>query len=270
MADAAIQHLPQALPWRLQVSPRYGEGSAGQQRCKLIRDAVKELLQKKRRALLRCIQETAQPFSPEDSIIQVVLLSPEEGLLSVAPAPLPYEQRQVLWPFALGEVSVAVDKAAPSRAFAKLVEAEVRLGQHIQAGDSCVDLGAAPGSWSYHALKRGARVTAVDRSPLREDLMHDRRLHFLQGDAFRYRPEQPVDWLICDIIAEPDKLAELLLDWLRSGHTRRFVFTIKFKGSEGYHVLDQLKHTLPQLCKNAYLTRLCANKNEVTAYGSLT
>jgi 23S rRNA (cytidine2498-2'-O)-methyltransferase len=270
VADAAMKHLPAGLPWRLYIMPKYGQGTAGQQRCKLIRDAVKEVLQKKRRAILRHLQETEQRFAHEDSLIQLVLLSPEEGLLSVAPAPLPYAQRQILWPFPLGEVPVEVDKAAPSRAFAKLAEAELRLGQRIQAASSCVDLGAAPGSWSYHALRRGAKVTAVDRSPLRDDLMQDRRLHFLQGDAFRYRPEKPVDWLICDIIAEPDKLTELLLDWLRGGHTRRFVFTIKFRGSEGYGALEELKKQLPVLCQESYLTRLCANKNEVTAYGSVS
>jgi 23S rRNA (cytidine2498-2'-O)-methyltransferase len=267
LADAAMTWLPHDQPWRCVITPAYGEGQAGQQRCRLIRDALREVLQKKRRALLRTLVESEAPFSENESLLQALLFHPEHGALSVAPAPLPWQQRQILWPQPAGQVPIASDKAAPSRAFAKLVEAEQRMGQSIQAGQTCVDLGAAPGSWSYVALARGARVTAVDRSPLREDLMRNKRLHFLQGDAFRYRPDAPVDWLICDVIAEPTKLAELLLDWLTQGLARRFVFTIKFRGDGSYHELDELKTKLPPLCESAWLTRLCANKNEVTAFG---
>jgi 23S rRNA C2498 (ribose-2'-O)-methylase RlmM len=53
---------------------------------------------------------------------------------------------------------IAADKATPSRAYAKLVEAKLRLGRAIRAGETCVDLGASPGSWTYVAVTRGARV----------------------------------------------------------------------------------------------------------------
>jgi 23S rRNA (cytidine2498-2'-O)-methyltransferase len=268
IVSSVLAYLPVG-PWRLHLAPLYGEGKAGQQRCRLIGDAVRELLQKRRRAMVASMGKEESPFLEEESLVQLVLLSPEEGLLSVAPAPLPAQQRQLIWPQMMGQVPVAVDKAAPSRAFAKLVEAETRLGCRIQPGQSCVDLGASPGSWSYVALQRGARVTAIDRSPLREDLMKNPRLHFLQADAFQYRPEHPVDWLICDIIAEPDKLADLLLSWLKGGHAKRFVFTIKFRGDGGYHHLNRLKEELPSLCSMACLIRLCSNKNEVSAFGVL-
>ena len=57
-------------------------------------------------------------------------------------------------------------------------EAEARLGRRIAPGDRCVDLGASPGSWTYVAVTRGARVTAVDRSELRPDLMQSRQVRF--------------------------------------------------------------------------------------------
>ena len=86
-----------------------------------------------------------------------------------------------------------------SRAFAKLAEAELRLGRRIAARDTCVDLGASPGSWTYVAVRRGARVTAVDRADLREDLMQHKNVRFERGDAFRFEPASPVDWLLCDV-----------------------------------------------------------------------
>lgn len=118
--------------------------------------------------------------------MQLLLTEPGRGFLSVTQAPGPFEQRAVMTPFCLGEVPVASDHAAPSRAFAKLVEAEQRLGIAITRGELCVDLGASPGSWTYVALERGARVIAVDRSPLRTDLHRHPGLRFHEGDAFRF------------------------------------------------------------------------------------
>ena len=159
------------------------------------------------------------------------------------------------------------DKEAPSRAFAKLVEAEIRLGCKIARGQSCVDLGASPGSWSYVALQRGARVVAVDRAPLRDGLMKNRHLKFIKGDAFAYHPDTAVDWLLCDVIAAPERSVGLLIDWVRQRRAHRFVVTIKFKGEQDYLVLEQLKHALPPMCEEFYLTHLCANKNEACAFG---
>ncbi|HEY6168762.1 MAG TPA: SAM-dependent methyltransferase, partial [Verrucomicrobiae bacterium] len=204
---------------------------------------------------------------PVCSLVQLLLTAPDCGWISVAPAPMPFQFRRVMSPFPKGEIPMASDKAAPSRAFAKLVEAEQRMGIRIDPGETCVDLGASPGSWSYVAIQRGARVIAVDRSPLRDDLMRNPRLTFHPGDAFKFTPDVPPDWLLCDVIAAPERSIELLLDWIRPRRARRFVVTIKFKGHGDYAQLERLKHALPPLCDEFFLTRLCANKNEACAFG---
>lgn len=265
--ETLLSALPDSQPWRLHLWPAYGEGRAGSHRCDLIRAALAERLKKRRRALLRSLEAGSEPFTPATSLVQAVLTAPDAGLLSVCTAPQPHARRALISSFPAGDIAPAVDKQAPSRAFAKVVEAELRLGERLQAGQSCVDLGASPGSWSYVALQRGARVTAVDRSPLRDDLMRHPRLHFHQGDAFKFRPESPVDWLLCDIIAAPQRSIDLLLDWLGAGLMRRFLVTIKFKGGDEYGLLDTLKTRAPELCVDFRLTRLCANKNEVSAFG---
>jgi 23S rRNA (cytidine2498-2'-O)-methyltransferase len=76
-----------------------------------------------------------------------------------------------------------------------------------------------------------------------------------------------VDWLICDVIAAPERSIELLLQWVRERRARKFIVTIKFRGESEYHLLDELKQALPSLCAELGLTRLCANKNEACAYG---
>lgn len=259
--------LPERQPWRLHIMPHYGDANAGQNRCRLIRETLFELLHRKRRSLMKSLEDVPARFEPGSSLVQLLLVAPDHGFISVAPAPLPCQLPRFISPFVKGELPVASDKAAPSRAFAKLVEAELRLSTRIAKGDFCVDLGACPGSWSYVALQRGAKVMAVDRSPLREDLMEDRRLTFYQGDAFSYEPRVPVDWLLCDVIAAPERSIGLLLHWLERGWTRRFVVTIKFKGQEDYGQLERLKRELPPLCGDFFITRLCANKNEACAFG---
>jgi 23S rRNA (cytidine2498-2'-O)-methyltransferase len=206
-----------------------------------------DLLRQKRRHLLRHLRPEPVPFTPDDSLVQLLLTRPDHGFLSVAQAPLPFAQRHLLSPFPKGDVPAASDKQAPSRAFNKLVEAETRLGRAIQPGETCVDLGAAPGSWTYVALNRGAQVTAVDRSPLRDDLMDHPRVCFLRGDAFQFEPRQPVDWLLCDVIAPPERSAELLLRWLQKRWCRHFVVTLKLKDASAGALLPRLKQHLPPL-----------------------
>ena len=252
---------PRALP-ATESTP-----SVGPNRCRLIREAVTELLAKRRRHLGRHLNEQTQPFSADESLVQVLLASLEHGFLSVAPAPLAHEQRHLVSHFPGGEVALASDKQAPSRAFTKLVEAELRLGRKIAGGETCVDLGASPGSWTYVAVQRGARVTAVDRAELRADLLQHRRVHFQRGDAFRFEPAAPVDWLLCDVIAEADRTAELLLRWLTNAWCQHFVVTLKVDDSGSVPLLESLKRELPPLTAELRLLRLSANKKEVCAFG---
>lgn len=265
--DTIVGVFPDDQPWRLHLWPHYGEGKAGQHRCELIQASLVERLKRRRRRLLRSLIDSDAAFDAHTSLVQCILTSPESGWLSATLAPQAYAQRWLISSFPRGEVPLADDKSAPSRAFTKLVESELRLGRRIERGQTCVDLGASPGSWSYVGIQRGAHVIAIDRSELREDLMRNPRLHFETADAFKYKPPQTVDWLVCDVIAAPQRSIDLLLEWLRERRMRQFVVTIKFKGHDEYPLLDILKREAPSLCAEFHLTRLCANKNEVCAFG---
>ena len=265
--DAIAGVFPDDQPWRLHLWPQYGEGKAGLHRCELIQASLVERLKKRRRRLLRSLVESDAVFDAQTSLVQCILTSPESGWLSAALAPEVHARRSLISSFPRGEVPLADDKSAPSRAFTKLVESEQRLGRQIERGQTCVDLGASPGSWSYVPIQRGASVIAIDRSELREDLMRNPRLHFEIADAFKYKPPQTVDWLVCDVIAAPQRSIDLLLEWLREKRMRHFIVTIKFKGHDEYPLLDVLKREVPPLCAEFHLTRLCANKNEVCAFG---
>ena len=131
-----------------------------------------------------------------------------------------------------------------------------------------MDLGASPGGWSYVALQRGALVTAVDRSALRDDLMRHPGLTFVRGDAFAWEPPQPVDWLLCDVIAFPERSLALLERWLSAGLCRRFVVTVKLRGEVELPLLARLEALLARHAAEWELRQLDANKHEVTAYGA--
>ena len=116
LAGEVIARLPDDQPWRLHIAPHYGSGEAGQNRCRLIREAVLAQLRQRRRHRLKHLEVDTVSFSPTDSLAQLLLTTPDAGWLSFAPAPLPSLNRSILSPFAKGEVPIASDKAAPSRA----------------------------------------------------------------------------------------------------------------------------------------------------------
>jgi 23S rRNA (cytidine2498-2'-O)-methyltransferase len=128
-------------------------------------------------------------------------------------------------------VSMASD--APSRSYLKLAEAfEVFLDQKEQAlwlkpGMTAVDLGAAPGGWTWQLVQRGLKVIAVDNGPLKGVAAGHPSIRHLRQDGFRYRPQRPVDWLVCDMVEQPQRVAALMTEWFVGGLTQRAIFNLK-------------------------------------------
>lgn len=250
--------------WRL-ASPPLPSVTSG--RCKLIREGCLEILRRKQKRLLAQLTDDTRPLADDEALIQLFLLTPESAVVSCLLPDAVRHFRRALSSFPEGYVQVPQDPAPPSRAYRKLLEAELLLGTAIQPHQTCVDLGASPGGFTAIALNRGAHVTAVDRSALREDLMQHRALTFIRGDGFTFKPAQRVDWLLCDIIAFPEKSITLLEQWLEAALCRYFVVTIKFRGAEDDACLERLKQSLTRHCEHFLLRQLTNNHNEVTALG---
>ena len=90
-----------------------------------------------------------------------------------------------------------------------------------------VDLGAAPGGWTWQLAQRGLRVTAVDNGPLKGAVRDDPLVTHVREDAFRLRPRRPVDWLVCDIVEQPDAHRGAVARWIAEGAARRAIFNLK-------------------------------------------
>jgi 23S rRNA (cytidine2498-2'-O)-methyltransferase len=173
--------------------------------------------------------------------VQLALVGRTSLLVSAAvPQVLPLGGTDLV-PFSGGTASVPDDRAAPSRAYRKLVEGFAWLGAAPAPGETCVDLGGAPGGWAFTALTRGAQVIAVDRSPLLPPAAGHPGLTMNIGNAFTYRPAAAVDWLLCDVICEPAKTIALVERWVDEKLCRRVVATLKFKGSADYRAIEEAR-----------------------------
>lgn len=282
--QAIIETCDTAPAWDLHILRAAGEEAPGPNRLRLVRAGIEANLKKRRRRLLLSLlpEMNSRPtpgttFIAAPVLVQLYLETLDRTWLSIYQPESGAFFRRCLSPWPGGIWQAEENRLPPSRAYRKLEEALTQFpyldhrarSLTIHSGESCVDLGASPGGWSWVALERGARVTAVDRSPLRDDIMQHARLNFVQGDAFQFRPERAVDWLLCDVIAFPGRTVELLSNWLTNHWCQKFCVTVKFRGVEDYAVLSQLKTMLNERSRDFSIRRLSENKNEVTVFGYL-
>lgn len=146
-------------------------------------------------------------------------------------------------PWPMGIVRLKLPRSAPSRSTLKLEEAFLFfLGEDpksLQPGMKAVDLGASPGGWTWQLVKRSIRVIAVDNGPMDKELMESGIVEHLRVDGFRYLPPKPVDWLVCDMVEQPARIAALVARWLADGHCRQAIFNLKLPMKKRY---EEVKH----------------------------
>lgn len=165
-------------------------------------------------------------------------------------------------PFPNGEARLVEDREGPpSRAYLKLYETFVRLRQWPAAAESCLDLGASPGGWTWLLAQTGASVVAVDKAPLADAVGRLPNVRWRQGSAFALDPrhEEPVDWLCSDIICYPQRLLGLVQRWLDAGTARNVICTIKFQGVTDQGVIREF-----QAIPGGRVLHLHHNRHELT------
>ena len=179
------------------------------------------------------------------------------------------------WP--LGIPRLRMPGAAPSRSTLKLAEAFATfLGDRepalLRPGLRAVDLGAAPGGWTWQLAQRGVRVTAVDNGPLKGAVADDPLVTHLREDGLRWRPRRPVDWLVCDIVEQPIRIAELVARWIADGAARRAIFNLKLPMKKRYDEVRRCEQRIGEILHGAGLRhslsvrQLYHDREEVTAY----
>jgi len=189
-----------------------------------------------RKALLK-----AGKLVEDDDLPRLLLTfrSGREVFLGLAPA-----HNSAMWP--MGIPRLKFPREAPSRSTLKLEEAwhhfiprdewDERLSEDMTG----VDLGAAPGGWTYQLVRRGMLVTAIDNGPMAQSLMDTGLVTHLMADGFTYKPRPTVDWMVCDIVEKPARSASLLETWLGEGLCREAVVNLKLPMKQRYAEVRRL------------------------------
>ncbi|ACE83488.1 23S rRNA (cytidine(2498)-2'-O)-methyltransferase RlmM [Cellvibrio japonicus] len=203
--------------------------------------------------------------------LHLVFLSGTEAYLGVAPV-----NNSSAWP--MGIPRLRLPKSAPSRATLKLEEAwhhfipAADWDRRLAPGMRAVDLGAAPGGWTWQLVQRSIYVEAIDNGPMDKDLLDSGLVTHVLADGFLFEPKKPVDWLVCDIVDKPARVSSMVIKWFSKGHCRQAIFNLKLPMKQRYMEVQKCRTRilgeLGSLGMRAELDfkQLYHDREEVTGY----
>jgi 23S rRNA (cytidine2498-2'-O)-methyltransferase len=135
------------------------------------------------------------------------------------------------WPLGVPRLRQSAD--APSRSALKLEEAFLTLltpkeREHLlKPGMRAADLGAAPGGWSWVLAKQHVRVLSVDNGPMAESALDTGLVEHVRADGFTWKPPKPQDWMVCDMVESPRRVASRMAQWFALRWCQHAVFNLK-------------------------------------------
>ena len=214
-----------------------------------------------------------RPDSPHLPRLHVFFEGPRRAWLGVSLA-----SEGSAWP--MGIPRLRMPSNAPSRSTAKLSEAFMMLLEQgerdsiLRAGQRAVDLGAAPGGWTWQLVNRGLRVTAIDNGPLRDSVMATEMVEHLKADGFTWRPHRPVDWMVCDMVEQPSRIASLMAEWVATGRCRYTIFNLKLPMKRRVEAVEQCRELIRKRLASVgpydlRIKHLYHDREEVTAFLTL-
>ena len=181
-------------------------------------NALRPALRKQR--LLASVEDAGRPR------LHVCFVGGDHALLA-------WSEPRTSAPWTLGVPRLRLHADAPSRSALKLEEALLSLlspeqrERRLRPGMTAADLGAAPGGWTWVLARNGLRVTAIDNGPLREHVLDTGLVEHLRADGFRWHPKQSLDWMVCDMVEQPSRVALRMAEWFREGWCRQSIFNLK-------------------------------------------
>ena len=158
--------------------------------------------------------------------LHVCFLAGDHALLALADP-----RDSAPWPLGIPRLKLLPE--APSRSALKLEEALLALltaeerERLLRPGMTAADLGAAPGGWTWVLTRQHLRVTSVDNGPLRQHVLDTGLVEHLRADGFHWHPAKPLDWMVCDMVEQPAKVAARMAKWFAEGWCRHAVFNLK-------------------------------------------
>jgi 23S rRNA (cytidine2498-2'-O)-methyltransferase len=180
------------------------------------------------------------------------------------------------WPQGIPRLKLHRD--APSRSALKLEEALLTLlteeerGNWVKPGMKAVDLGAAPGGWSWVLARQGVHVTAIDNGPLSETALATGLIRHQRADGFTWQPRDPVDWMVCDMVEQPRRVAARMAQWFANGWCRRAIFNLKLPMKKRYAEVQANLADFLRACADVGVTvrwrasQLYHDREEITVF----
>jgi 23S rRNA (cytidine2498-2'-O)-methyltransferase len=178
------------------------------------------------------------------------------------------------WP--MGIVRLRMPSSAPSRSTLKLAEALLEFlddkerARRLAPGMTAVDLGASPGGWTWQLVQRGLMITAVDNGPMDAALLETGQVKHRRDDGFHFRPAEPVDWMVCDMVESPSKIARIASRWIAEGWCGETIFNLKLPMKKRWEEVERCRGIIDEaLGGGGYYLRmkhLYHDREEVTAY----
>jgi 23S rRNA (cytidine2498-2'-O)-methyltransferase len=179
-------------------------------------------------------------------------------------------------PWPMGIVRLRMPSAAPSRSTLKLAEAllefldEKERAKRLAPGTTAVDLGASPGGWTWQLVQRGMMVIAVDNGPMDAKLLDSGQVKHRRDDGFHYRPAEPVDWMVCDMVESPARIATLAAKWIAADWCREAIFNLKLPMKKRWEEVLRCRAIIDEaLGGSGYYLRmkqLYHDREEITSY----
>jgi 23S rRNA (cytidine2498-2'-O)-methyltransferase len=87
-----------------------------------------------------------------------------------------------------------------------------------------------------------------------------------------WRPQRAVDWLVCDIVLQPFRIAELVARWIAEGTARRTIFNLKLPMKKRYDEVQRCAQRMLEITERSgmradlRLRQLYHDREEVTGY----
>lgn len=183
--------------------------------------------------------------------------------------------QRATWP--MGIARLRFPPSAPSRSTLKLEEAFIHfLGaswrEQLENCHTAVDLGASPGGWTWQLVNQQMNVYAVDNGPMDTQLMATGLVDHIAEDGFVWKPKKTVDWLVCDMIEKPTRVAQLMYEWLHGRHAKFAIFNLKLPMKKRFQQWSDIKEMLEiQLAEHHPKARFEAkhlyhDREEITVY----
>lgn len=162
-------------------------------------------------------------------------------------------------------------EAAPSRACLKILEifSRIQLSNpnfyNSLKGKKCLELGSAPGGWTWVLQQIFDEVIAIDKGQMDPQILLSKNVRWIKKDAFAQDLQKitgTCDWFFSDLICYPKDLLKLVNQWKENNWAKNFICTLKFQGNTDFDIIDQFLKKFP----GSNAVHLQNNKHEITWY----